>query len=175
MENKKLWVVSIVIVALALVSGLLWWQGKQAVVPTPVAVVTQVEEAPASVVNRDDEAQAPAGDFTVDYGTESKYTREELDAAIGVIMDEFNTWEGCVMHSLAYDAELSRAAETEVYVKELNPGVEYVDAVVFRSSFHSPVDVPEVSAWEPDMEYENWSWYLARTQGGAWELLTWGY
>jgi len=30
-------------------------------------------------------------------------------------------------------------------------------------------------AWEPDYEYSDWQWWLARTDGGEWQLITWGY
>jgi len=30
-------------------------------------------------------------------------------------------------------------------------------------------------AWEADKEYTDWQWWLAREEGGDWELLTWGY
>lgn len=28
---------------------------------------------------------------------------------------------------------------------------------------------------DADTEYEGWQWWLARSEGGAWTLLTWGY
>ena len=48
------------------------------------------------------------------------------------------------------------------------------DVVIeFLSDYHSPVDA--VGAWEPDTEYTDWQWWLARTEGGEWELMTCGY
>jgi len=48
------------------------------------------------------------------------------------------------------------------------------DVVIeFLSDYHSPVDA--VGAWEPDTEYTDWQWWLARTEGGEWELMTSGY
>ena len=32
-----------------------------------------------------------------------------------------------------------------------------------------------LDAWDADTEYEGWQWWLARSEGGAWTLLTWGY
>ena len=29
-------------------------------------------------------------------------------------------------------------------------------------------------AWEANEEY-TWSWWLARSEGGEWNLMTWGY
>jgi D-alanyl-D-alanine carboxypeptidase len=45
--------------------------------------------------------------------------------------------------------------------------------ISFYTDFHSPVEGG--GAWEPDTEYNDDEWWLARTEGGAWELLTWGY
>lgn len=44
------------------------------------------------------------------------------------------------------------------------------------SQIHSPSGADtEGTAWEPDTDYEDYSWHLARTDGGEWKLLTWGY
>ena len=39
-------------------------------------------------------------DPTVDYGSSERYTREDMDAAIGLIRAEFDTWKGCELHAL---------------------------------------------------------------------------
>ena len=59
------------------------------------------------------------------------------------------------------------------YINTLAVDKEYDECIVFTSSFHSPVEGG--GAWEPDYDYENWEWYLGRTEGGSWDLLTWGY
>ena len=45
--------------------------------------------------------------------------------------------------------------------------------ILFSSSFHSPVE--QRDAWDADTEYEGWQWWLGRSDGGAWELVTCGY
>ena len=49
----------------------------------------------------------------------------------------------------------------------------YAECICFLSDFHSPKKAS--GAWEKDKEYEDWQWWLARTEGGEWELVTWGY
>ena len=44
--------------------------------------------------------------------------------------------------------------------------------MMFDSSFRSPKKGG--GAWEPDEEY-TWSWWLARSEGGEWKLMAWGY
>ena len=47
----------------------------------------------------------------------------------------------------------------------------------FNSDFHSPVKEEDLAgtAWEPDQEYKDYQWTLAREEGSPWELVTWGY
>ena len=39
--------------------------------------------------------------------------------------------------------------------------------------FHTAPDAG--GAWEQDLEYTDWQWWLARTQDGGWEIVTNGY
>ena len=48
----------------------------------------------------------------------------------------------------------------------------FTQCIMFDSSFRSPKEGG--GAWEPDTEY-TWSWWLARSDGGEWKLMTWGY
>lgn len=43
----------------------------------------------------------------IDYGASSIYTKEEMDAAIELIKKEFNTWDGCELHSISYSTTFS--------------------------------------------------------------------
>ena len=88
----------------------------------------------------------------IDYGTSSVYSQKEMDAAIDVIKKQFRSFAGCELHSLSYMSD-----------EECNDT---------NSSFRSPKDGG--GAWEADQEY-TWSWWLARSEGGQWKLMTWGY
>ena len=58
------------------------------------------------------------------------------------------------------------------YVNDLAPeGVVFSECIVFDTEFRSPIFGG--GAWNPNRIYE-WSWYLGRTEGGNWQLLTWG-
>lgn len=107
----------------------------------------------------------------VDYGISEKYTREEMDAALDLIEEEFYSWKGCKLYSIHYTSDEYCESELD-YVNTLaKDGVAYTDCIVFRMNFRSPLFGG--GAWNANYEY-NWSWYLARTQNGQWELLTWG-
>ena len=45
--------------------------------------------------------------------------------------------------------------------------------IMFTSDFHSPKNGG--GAWNPDSEYTGWQWWLARSDGSKWKLMTWGY
>ena len=110
--------------------------------------------------------------YTVDYGgDDTTCSQADKEAGVAVIMNEFNTWEGCEMHKLVYSEERS-VSELE-YVKSMG---DYDQSMVFLSEFHSPVEAPaESTAWELDQEYTDWSWILGRKADGTWEAVTWGY
>ena len=48
----------------------------------------------------------------------------------------------------------------------------FTQCIAFESSFRSPKKGG--GAWEANEEY-TWSWWLARSEGGEWNLMTWGY
>lgn len=113
----------------------------------------------------------------IDYGTSSIYSKEDMDAAIKIIMKEFEAFEGCELHSLSYTSdEESNTAENIAWMNQCkakdDPEV-FTQCIAFNSSFHSPKT--DSGAWNPDEEYTDWSWWLARSDGGEWKLMTYGY
>ena len=43
--------------------------------------------------------------------------------------------------------------------------------------FHSPTEEADLkdTAWEPDKEYKDYQWFLARTKDGGWDVVSYGY
>ena len=112
----------------------------------------------------------------IDYGTSSVYSKEDMDAAIDVIRKQFSSFAGCELHSLSYmsDEECNNADNIE-WMNDLRPddnGEVFTQCIAFDSSFRSPKKGG--GAWEANEEY-TWSWWLARSEGGEWKLMTWGY
>jgi len=115
-------------------------------------------------------------DVTIDYGESELYAKEELDDAIAAIEAEFSTWEGCELHSLTYGGDAACSDENIEWLNglEMKEQTEpFTQCILFSSSFHSPVE--QRDAWDADTEYEGWQWWLGRSDGGAWELVTCGY
>ena len=108
---------------------------------------------------------------SIDYGSSEIYAKEDMDEAIALIKDRFYSWEGCKLYSIYYTDDSFCQREVD-YVNTLaDDGVVYTECIVFRTRFRSPIFGG--GAWNANSEYD-WSWYLARTDGGEWELLTWG-
>ena len=112
-------------------------------------------------------------DVTVDYGISSIYSQEDMNDAISLIKNEFSTWKGCDLHTVSYDTDDCNSEENIEWMNALNEGQNYAQCIAFLSDFHSPKDGG--GAWDEDREYTNWQWWLARPDGGHWDLLTWGY
>lgn len=107
----------------------------------------------------------------IDYGYSEKYDQSDMDAAIAMIKEEFDSWEGCKLYSISYTDDGLCQRELD-YCNSLAAEGEIYDAcIVFRMQFRSPLFGG--GAWNANSVY-NWSWYLARTGNGPWELLTWG-
>ena len=114
-----------------------------------------------------------APEVTYDYGSSALYTREEIGDAMVQIKCRFASFEGCELHSLTYGGDWANSEENIAWMNELDEGQGYTQVIAFLSDFHSPA--AGGGAWEPDTEYKNWQWWLARTEGGDWNLLSWGY
>ena len=110
---------------------------------------------------------------SLDYGDSALYTKEEMDTAIALIRAEFAGWEGCELHSLRYAGDEADSEENVRWMNELKEGQEYTQCAEFLTDFHSPVE--ESGAWNPDTEYKDYQWWLAKNADGGWDLLTWGY
>lgn len=100
------------------------------------------------------------------------YTVRDVEEAFIQVENQFDTWEGCEMHSIRYAGDECVTEENLKWMNELG-GKTYADCIEILTDFHSPVEGG--GAWEADAEYRDFNWWLARTEGGSWELLTWGY
>ena len=136
------------------------------------AVPEAKEEEKTEVTEQETGETGASYDFVVDYKTSDLYTEDDMNKAIDVILREFNTWEGCVMKEIKYTDD-QKCEDNLSYINSLAVDTKYDECIVFTSTFHSPVEGGD--AWEPDYDYGNWEWYLGRTDGGDWDLLTWGY
>ena len=116
---------------------------------------------------------ADAPEVRIDYGTTGIYTRDDMDAAIEAVKAAFADFKGCGLHALRYADDTCSSAENLAWMNSLGKHGPYAQCICFKSDFRSPKNGG--GAWTPDTEYTDWDWWLARTEGGAWEVLTGGY
>ena len=109
----------------------------------------------------------------IDLGESGIFAAEELSEAAVQIKCKFASWDKCELHSLTYAGDEASSEESLKWLSSLNEGASYVKAAEFLCSFHSGKDIE--GAWEADLEYVNWQWWLAQTEDGAWEIVSWGY
>lgn len=111
---------------------------------------------------------------TIDYGSSDVYSKSDMDAAMKLIKKEFATWNGCELHSISYTSDVCNSEENLEWMNRLGKeGIEFTQCIEFVSDFHSPKDGGD--GWNADCEYSDWQWWLARTDNGKWNLMTWGY
>ena len=116
---------------------------------------------------------ADAPEVRIDYGTTGIYTRDDMDAAVEAVKAAFADFKGCGLHALRYADDTCSSAENLAWMNSLGKHGPYAQCICFKSDFRSPKNGG--GAWTPDTEYTDWDWWLARTEGGAWEVLTGGY
>ena len=108
---------------------------------------------------------------TVDYGTSTIYSQDDMTSAIEVITEKFNTMDGCKLYAISYTND--DLCERELnYCNDLaDDGVIFDECIIFTTRFRSPLFGG--GAWSANRIYD-WSWCLAREKNGPWVLLTWG-
>ena len=114
-----------------------------------------------------------SAEVSIDYGSSSVFNQEELEQAAVQIKCKFADFEGCELHSLRYAGDGCNSEDNLRWMNELQEGAGFVEVCEFLSDFHSPLE--QFGAWTPDHEYTDWTWWLARTEDGGWQVLTWGY
>ena len=116
-------------------------------------------------------------EYEQDLGTSETYSADDVQRAMDVVMATFNGWDGCRMKRIAYAGDEASTAALD-YANSLRGESDepFDQAIVIVSDFHSPTaEDAEGTAWEPDTDYNDYTWTLARVGGGGWRLLTWGY
>lgn len=106
----------------------------------------------------------------IKYGESQKYTHKDIDAAAEVVKKQLTDFECAVeLHYLSYVGD-DESAEHLGYCLDYN--TDFVECLVFDSEF-KVLEEGDGSLAAGDVH--TYSWYLAREDGGRWQLLTYGY
>ncbi len=115
-------------------------------------------------------AQAP--EVEIDLSGSEKYTDDELTDAMLAVKCRFAAF-GCELRSIRYAGDGADNEESLAWLNSLVENGEFVDALELLTDFHAPADAD--GAWDPDTDYTDYQWWLARTDGGDWEIVSFGY
>jgi D-alanyl-D-alanine carboxypeptidase len=109
--------------------------------------------------------------------TSKIFSEDDIAAASVKILDEFNTWNGCELHTFVYAGDECMTEENLKWINSLGEGNEYTQCIEFLMNFHSPTDDADLeqTAWQPDFEYEDYQWWLGRVGDGEWVIVSHGY
>lgn len=109
----------------------------------------------------------------VDLGESDALSWESLQSAASAVLAEIGSWDSVKkVYDVTYCGD-EISADNLDYCKELGEK-SYVQCAVFKSSFLT-ANSAESGGFNPNSRYDDWMWYLAKTENGEWELLTWGY
>lgn len=112
------------------------------------------------------------------YGSSEHYSRAEVGAALDTVMQYFDQhFPGCTMQRIAYESDGD--AQTVAWLNEHRniPGAgSFAESICFLSDYHTPPESQMANhSLNPDSDYTNWAWWLARTDGGNWVVVDMGY
>ena len=115
----------------------------------------------------------------IEYRTSEHFTRDDMDAAMAVVLEAFGRYYGCELYRLSYTDDEMSAREFIYYAgsRSSQTGRVYVDGMVLTSDFRTPPEEEgePYSGFNPDADYNGWDWVLLLTEDGAWEIATTGY
>jgi|GEM_PF-458096 len=111
-------------------------------------------------------------DAIVDYGSSTRYTEAERQEAQSVLRAEFDTWPGFQLHSVRYAGDEAAGPDRLPWLDSFSGGKDYVQCMAFTTELHTPGE--NSGGFDPDTEYTDYPWWLARTFGGGWEVVSTG-
>ena len=111
-------------------------------------------------------------DVSLENAKSEIYTDEELEEAAVQVKCKFASFKGAELESLRYAGDESNSEENIRRMNEADEGHEYVQVVQMLTDFHT---VAQTEALEPNTEYKDYEWWLAREKDEGWQLITWGY
>ena len=109
----------------------------------------------------------------INYGESEIYTQTEMNAAIKIIKKQFGKWKGCKLKNIRYAGDECNNIENLNWLNDLRPEKNFTQCIEFFSDFY--VSKKTNTTFNPDSEYRNYQWWLARTDDGDWQLVTFGY
>lgn len=112
-------------------------------------------------------------EVTIDLGTSELFTEEELKEAVVQIKCQFAFMPGCELSAIRYAGDKADGENVLEHANSLEGGGEYTSAALFYMDFVTTAGCDE--SLDPETEYNDYKWCLARTETGGWEIVDRGY
>ena len=105
------------------------------------------------------------------------YTEEDLGKAFEIVLDRFRQWTGCSLYGLRYAGDECNSEENLAWLNELGGEKGFTQCLEVLIDFHTSADPKELGdmVFEPDTDYTDYQWWLARTADSGWEIVSMGY
>jgi len=114
----------------------------------------------------------------ISLGASERFSDKELQAAVDCVLGRFRKWDiGVTVKAIYYDeAESIRLAASYIDQPQYDIYGEHPnDIIVLFSDFHTP-DGAQAGGFNPNANYNGWSWYLIRDgKGSPWREYSHGY
>lgn len=110
-------------------------------------------------------------------GESTKFSQEEIQKAMDLVLKEFTHFTDCDLTGLWYDEAKSDLEATEYLQSTLHSaaGITEGNVIFLFSSFNTGAKSYK-QGFSPNMHPQNWSWILTRAnKNSPWKLVDWGY
>ena len=114
-----------------------------------------------------------AAKVQINYGASEIYTQADMKDAVKIIKKQFGSWKGCTLKNIRYAGDNANNTENLKWLNNLRPQENFTQCIEFFSDFYVGKDTN--TTFNPDSNYKDWQWWLARAEGGTWQLVTFGY
>ena len=115
----------------------------------------------------------------IESGESEIYSLKEREAALRVVKNRFCLWSlrGYEVHRIAYGGDKECSEKNLAWLNRINAASgakePFTQCIMIVSDFHT-ADEYLGNGFEPDFEYRGGQWWLARTDGGRWKIVTCG-
>lgn len=109
----------------------------------------------------------------IDYGSSDLYTEDEMTDAVNKVKAAFFAMGDNELKNVRYAGDECNTEENIALANSLQEGAGFTQVIEFLTDFHSAADGE--STLNPDFDYTDWQWWLARTDGGDWMIVSNGY
>ena len=82
-------------------------------------------------------------------------------------------WAGCELKAIRYAGDEASSEENLTWLNSLAEDAGYTQIAELLMDFHTAPDIE--GSLDPDQDYTDYEWWLARPEDGDWEIVTFGY